>query len=186
MYEVMREIYPYLKEYKHVRKAYFELSLLSSMVYQAVVTRDATRSSKSNASSKVQGLQSLLTKLSLSDSVTGIENSPETLLNSIMPASVTSAAEPRPALMKNISKDDVPQGSGDVNENQKISKTSESEQDEEVKAIRETTIAGNAFMKAPNGEPTNLTERQWLQVRTWAFKRWFGNWEREASLTFDG
>ena len=32
-------------------------------------------------------------------------------------------------------------------------------------------------MKAPNGNPTNLTERQWLQVRTKAFKDWFGDWE---------
>jgi len=31
-------------------------------------------------------------------------------------------------------------------------------------------------MKAPNGKDTNLTERQWLQVRTKAFKDWFGDW----------
>ncbi|MGN0845805.1 MAG: hypothetical protein ACI4RA_00285 [Kiritimatiellia bacterium] len=36
------------------------------------------------------------------------------------------------------------------------------------------------WMKAPNGKPTNLTERQWVQVRTPSFKRWFGDWEREA------
>ena len=126
IYEVMRDLHPHLKEYKQVRDAFFELSLLSSMVYQAVVDRDAFRSSKRNASSKVQGLQSLLTKLSLSDSVTGMVNSPETLLNSIIPASVTSAAESRPELMKNISKDDVPQESGDVNKKNK--KISESEQ----------------------------------------------------------
>ena len=29
------------------------------------------------------------------------------------------------------------------------------------------------WMKAPNGQPTNLTERQWVQVRTPAFKEWF-------------
>ncbi len=33
------------------------------------------------------------------------------------------------------------------------------------------------WMRAPNGEPTKLTERQWLQVRTPSFKRWFGDWE---------
>ena len=38
------------------------------------------------------------------------------------------------------------------------------------------------WMKAPNGKPTNLTERQWVQVRTPAFKRWFGDWERNAEL----
>ena len=36
------------------------------------------------------------------------------------------------------------------------------------------------WMKVPNGEPTNLTEEQWLAVRTPAFKTWFGDWEAEA------
>jgi hypothetical protein len=34
-------------------------------------------------------------------------------------------------------------------------------------------------MKAPNGKTTNLTEKQWLMVRTKAFKKWFGDWEKE-------
>lgn len=33
------------------------------------------------------------------------------------------------------------------------------------------------WMKAPNVEPANLTEDQWVTVRTPAFKNWFGNWE---------
>lgn len=36
------------------------------------------------------------------------------------------------------------------------------------------------WMKAPNGKPTNLTEEQWVRVRTPNFKRWFGDWERLA------
>ncbi|MBR1870461.1 MAG: hypothetical protein IJ802_01380, partial [Kiritimatiellae bacterium] len=39
------------------------------------------------------------------------------------------------------------------------------------------------WMKAPNGKPTNLTERQWVQVRTPNFKRWFGDWETLAEAT---
>ena len=35
------------------------------------------------------------------------------------------------------------------------------------------------WMMAPNGKPTNLTERQWVQVRTENFKRWFGDWEND-------
>lgn len=31
---------------------------------------------------------------------------------------------------------------------------------------------------APNGKPSNLTERQYAQVRTKAFKEWFGDWEK--------
>ena len=30
------------------------------------------------------------------------------------------------------------------------------------------------WMKVPNVEPTNLTEDQWVTVRTPAFKNWFG------------
>jgi hypothetical protein len=35
----------------------------------------------------------------------------------------------------------------------------------------------DAWMKAPNGEATKLSERQWVQVRTPSFKKWFGDWE---------
>lgn len=39
--------------------------------------------------------------------------------------------------------------------------------------------ANGTYMLAPNGEPTNLTESQWVQVRTKAFKEWFGDWEND-------
>lgn len=32
---------------------------------------------------------------------------------------------------------------------------------------------------APNGKVSNLTEKQYAQVRTKAFKRWFGDWEND-------
>ena len=41
---------------------------------------------------------------------------------------------------------------------------------------------------APNGKPTNLTEAQYAQVRTKAFKDWFGDWEnnpKNASKAVD-
>lgn len=40
----------------------------------------------------------------------------------------------------------------------------------------------DAWMKAPNGKPTNLTERQWIQVRTPAFKKWFGDWMGKEAI----
>ena len=43
--------------------------------------------------------------------------------------------------------------------------------------IVERAKADGTYMKAPNGKPTNLSERQWVQVRTKAFKKWFGDWE---------
>lgn len=47
---------------------------------------------------------------------------------------------------------------------------------EEMQAIKGKAIADGTFMKAPNGNPTNLNERQWLQVRTKNFMNWFGDW----------
>lgn len=52
----------------------------------------------------------------------------------------------------------------------------------EMASIKEQAIANGTFMLAPNGKPTNLTEGQWLQVRTGAFKDWFGDWEKYAKL----
>lgn len=34
---------------------------------------------------------------------------------------------------------------------------------------------------ASNGKPSNLNERQWIHVRTKAFKEWFGDWENNPS-----
>lgn len=61
----------------------------------------------------------------------------------------------------------------------------------EMQEIRERAIAkGDIVLKedgsfdyalAPNGERSNLNERQWLQVRTKAFKKWFGDWEKVIS-----
>ena len=58
----------------------------------------------------------------------------------------------------------------------------------EVSAIKKKAIANGTFMKAPNGENSKLTESQWLQVRTKAFKDWFGDWEnnpKDASKAVD-
>ena len=46
----------------------------------------------------------------------------------------------------------------------------------EIEEIKRKAIANGTFMKAPNGQPTKLNERQWLQVRTKAFIDWFGDW----------
>lgn len=59
---------------------------------------------------------------------------------------------------------------------------------EELQALKNKAIANGTFMKAPNGKSTNLTEKQWLQIRTKAFKEWFGDWEnnpKDASKAVD-
>jgi len=55
-------------------------------------------------------------------------------------------------------------------------------QTEEERQIIETAKESGTYMKAPNGEPTNLNEKQWAQVRTKAFKNWFGDWEKAARI----
>lgn len=52
--------------------------------------------------------------------------------------------------------------------------------EKEKAAVRKKAVADGTFMKAPNGKDTNLTEDQWLSVRTEAFKNWFGDWEKVA------
>ena len=60
----------------------------------------------------------------------------------------------------------------------------ESEIDEmtrdQIDAVRKQYEGTDQYMKAPNGKATNLTEKQWLQVRTPAFKVWFGDWENDS------
>ncbi len=51
--------------------------------------------------------------------------------------------------------------------------------EKEKAAVRKKAVADGTFMKAPNGKETNLTEDQWLAVRTAAFKNWFGDWEHD-------
>lgn len=46
----------------------------------------------------------------------------------------------------------------------------------EMAEIRAEAIKNGTYLKAPNGTKSNLDERQWLQARTKAFKKWFGDW----------
>lgn len=58
----------------------------------------------------------------------------------------------------------------------------------EEQTIIKNAKADGSYMKAPNSKPTNLTEKQWAQVRTKAFKTWFGDWEKnpkKSSLMID-
>ena len=50
----------------------------------------------------------------------------------------------------------------------------------EREAIKAEAQANGTFMKAPNGNATNLNEAQWIDVRTKRFKDWFGDWENDA------
>lgn len=48
-------------------------------------------------------------------------------------------------------------------------------------AIIDKAKADGTYLKAPNGQPTNLSEDQWTTVRTPEFKNWFGDWENDPT-----
>lgn len=83
----------------------------------------------------------------------------------------------------------------DDNDNIKLAITTSAEEyTTEEYTTEEQNILNNAprnsqgKLLAPNGEPSNLTERQYIRVRTKAFKNWFGEWENnpnEASKVID-
>ena len=50
----------------------------------------------------------------------------------------------------------------------------------EYQAVIDQYQGTAGWMKAPNGQPTNLSERQWVQVRTPSFIKWFGPWQKYA------
>ncbi len=79
--------------------------------------------------------------------------------------------------------DDEKQGRFSLNEEPTEAEIKEARrQKDEVKA-KWTNPDGTmkkGYHLAPNGKPSNLTEEQWLWVRTPNFKKWFGDWEKQA------
>ena len=51
--------------------------------------------------------------------------------------------------------------------------------EEEQAILKNAPRDSQGRLLAPNGKPSNLTEKQYAQVRTKAFKRWFGDWEND-------
>lgn len=49
----------------------------------------------------------------------------------------------------------------------------------EEQSIIDQAKANGTYLKAPNGEDSNLSPKQWVQVRTNAFKEWFGDWQND-------
>lgn len=57
-----------------------------------------------------------------------------------------------------------------------------SEAQKQYEEVKSKYMGTPLWMKAPNGKRTNLTEEQWIEVRTPNFKRWFGDWETLAVI----
>lgn len=75
-----------------------------------------------------------------------------------------------------LSQDSTPHMRSDASIHYKVSDLIHNTQ--ERKQIEEQAKADGTWLKAPNGQPTNLTPEQWVTVRTRRFKEWFGDWEK--------
>ena len=55
--------------------------------------------------------------------------------------------------------------------------------DGELQLVKEKYWNTDEWMKAPDGTPTKLTERQWLIAHSDTFREWFGDWETVEKVT---
>ena len=53
----------------------------------------------------------------------------------------------------------------------------------ELQLVKEKYWNTDEWMKAPDGTPTKLTERQWLITHSDTFREWFGDWETVEKVT---
>lgn len=53
----------------------------------------------------------------------------------------------------------------------------------ELQLLKEKYWNTEEWMKAPDGTPTKLTERQWLIAHSETFREWFGDWETVEKVT---
>lgn len=53
---------------------------------------------------------------------------------------------------------------------------------EEEQSIIDDAKKNGTYMRAPNGKRSNLTPKQWVRVRTEAFKKWFGDWKKAIRI----
>lgn len=54
--------------------------------------------------------------------------------------------------------------------------------EEEQRILKSAPRNSKGQLLAPNGKVSNLTEKQYAQVRTKAFKEWFGDWEAHKQI----
>lgn len=82
-----------------------------------------------------------------------------------------------------VTQDDGPAtGNDDIQFRRTEQQSESSAYEAEIQSIVDKAKADGTYLKAPNGKPTLLSERQWAQVRTRDFKNWFGDWEKAARV----
>ena len=87
-----------------------------------------------------------------------------------------------------LENDDIRYSIKDNTANNPFAGFDKAEVEQQLKAITDKYLGRDDYLRAKNGQPTKLNEVQWLQVRTPAFKEWFGDWENNpdnASTALD-
>ena len=101
--------------YDSVNRLVLALVNLSSAIYNQEASEDALNDANSAALAALTTFREEDKNLSISSKVIGLSKSLVDLSNFLNPPSENSTAKPKSSDTKNISKDDVPQESGDVN-----------------------------------------------------------------------
>lgn len=66
-------------------------------------------------------------------------------------------------------------------ENRNPTESERAEADRQYAEVESKYRKSEQWMKAPDGQPSKLTEHQWLQVRTENFNKWFGyDWQNDG------
>lgn len=107
------------------------------------------------------------------------KNKPENLDKPVIKDDNTSPANSK--FGEDISNDLLDIFASSVTELNNVEQSNTTNYSSEEQSIIDKAKKDGTFMKAPNGNPTNLNERQYAQVRTKAFKDWFGDWENNPS-----
>ncbi|MGM9812387.1 MAG: hypothetical protein ACI30V_06030 [Muribaculaceae bacterium] len=131
----------------------------------------------SNASYSPKAYSYEVTKIELIEApFTDVDN------NSNQMAMTSISSFPVSKLLQNVEKS-YDKGKKLLDESRKVDEQIENasefsvKADEELEKIANNAKADGTYMKAPNGKPSKLDGKQWAQVRTDAFKNWFGDWE---------
>lgn len=106
------------------------------------------------------------------------ESKLETSDNTVVTDNDTSSADSK--FGKDFSNDLLDEFDSSVTELSNVEQNNTNNYSLEEQSIIDKAKKDGTFMKAPNGNRTNLTERQWVQVRTKAFKDWFGDWQNDS------
>ena len=130
--------------YDSVNRLVLALVNLSSAIYNQEASEDSLNEAKSAARAALTTFREEDKNLSISSKVIGLSKSLVDLSNFLNPPSENSTANPKSSDTKNISKDDVPQESGDVNQtNQKISECGQDEAAYSYMTVKETKLYGH-------------------------------------------